>query len=434
LTRIRYLTWSGKKDKFENGTAQNDCCLEKDTDLENNFISFYQFFRDARLKENGSNKTKIDVEVCGLKNFIVQNDESVMDVNAPVYPWGARPNVIDFNISAAKIYTVTNDFVTNPGLNGIDINTRNFLNALIAASPSHVHVVGTTLADVEAFLLTLPAATPPGDIIALRNLFTKQNLSGPNFYIGSQEIFCKKWNEVYINLNWKDKPSNFNEYYKAYWVDPTDMTRFGLYEEKFEVNIALLEEMEWKKEKVYTIPNPPTANGAFVNPVTHDANRKLFHSDGVAAFCTHPDAYDQTIRVAKEYISGIDPQFRITPEKLVKYDVNTANGFLRINLQNQDFLHKDYAFVLARQMMALGKLPKDHVEGAVYYDKVSPGTGPIVISTTEVLNSLIGSAWIAREINEDVTTIKTNTPGAGSIPNPPNANNIRNALNVPSYS
>src|SRR5882757_8572591 len=46
--------------------------------------------------------------------------------------------------------------------------------------------------------------------------YSGANLIGPNFYLGSKEVFCKKWDEIYINLNWKDKPGDFNNYYKGY--------------------------------------------------------------------------------------------------------------------------------------------------------------------------------------------------------------------------
>ena len=38
----------------------------------------------------------------------------------------------------------------------------------------------------------------------------------PIFYIGSEEIFMKKWSDIYINLNWKDKPADFTDYYNGY--------------------------------------------------------------------------------------------------------------------------------------------------------------------------------------------------------------------------
>ena len=57
---------------------------------------------------------------------------------------------------------------------------------------------------------------------------------------------------------------------------------------------------------------------------------------------------------------GIDTGFIRDQHLNKKLEVNTLNGFLKLNLVNQDFLHKNYAFVLARQMIALGHwLPKE---------------------------------------------------------------------------
>ena len=78
---------------------EEQCCLlqnEKDGD-----VSLYHFFRNVRIgnvRESDRDNPVITVNVCGLKNFIVQNDESVMDVNSPVYPFGTRPEIIDFDV------------------------------------------------------------------------------------------------------------------------------------------------------------------------------------------------------------------------------------------------------------------------------------------------------------------------------------------------
>ncbi|MCK5343779.1 MAG: hypothetical protein KAR20_10260, partial [Candidatus Heimdallarchaeota archaeon] len=68
-----------------------DCCLERVQDGKQIEISFYHYFRHLVITD-----TSIEVNVCGVKNFIVQNDENLQDVNSPVYPFGVRPNVIGF--------------------------------------------------------------------------------------------------------------------------------------------------------------------------------------------------------------------------------------------------------------------------------------------------------------------------------------------------
>ena len=69
-------------------------CCERPFENRTQKVSLYHFFRDVKAGA----ATKIDVEVCGLKDFVVQNDESLQDVNSPVYPFGTRPEVIDFDI------------------------------------------------------------------------------------------------------------------------------------------------------------------------------------------------------------------------------------------------------------------------------------------------------------------------------------------------
>ncbi|HUP14317.1 MAG TPA: hypothetical protein VM187_18975, partial [Niastella sp.] len=221
---------------FETITAtaiKEQCCERKPGDGQQP-VSLYHFFRNVTIAND--NLTKIETTVCGVKNFIVQNDESLQNVNAPVYPFGTRPVVIDFD-------------VTNP-------------------PPA-------------------PVPTPA----------PKLNLKGPNFYIGSQEVFGKKWNEVYININWKDKPTNFNEHYKGYIIrsnyhncaDPNDNTLpiYGLNECDFQMNLALLENGNWIREKI----NAPFTEE---NRITKDNNRRLFEPGVASATCHIPEPEDPT--------------------------------------------------------------------------------------------------------------------------------------------
>ena len=329
--------------KSVQGSSKEECCERKPAQT-NQPISLYHFFRNVIVLAS----SKIDVKVCGVKNFIAQNDESVQDVNGPVYPFGTRPSI-----------------------NGFDL-----VNPIKAGIP--------------------------------------KNLVGPSFYIGSKEIFGKKWNNVFVNINWKDKPASFNEYYKAYIVDKADQTKYGLDENKFEINISLLEDGKWKKEKQYLIPNPPPKNNLLLNPVTLNLNRPLFRNDVANAICDQLNPFDQTISVSKEYIENINQVFRLDKEKNTVYKANTQNGFLKLNLQNQDFLHKDYAFILGRQMMALGKFPKEFLEGATYISAgntiiVFEGIAPKLVA----LDTMVAdNKTLANTAKNDAATVKTNADAA----------------------
>lgn len=295
-------------------------CCERPFVSKTQLVSLYHFFRDVKVNRD----TKIEVDVCGLKNFVVQNDESLQDINTPVYPFGTRPEVIDFDIK-----------------------------------------------------IDLPPLNALGDL----------NLIGPNFYLGSKEMLLKQWDRVYINIDWKDLPSDFKNYYHGYLIEGLDINRFL-------INIAVLEDGRWKKELLHGSPvtTPITITGQVYN------DRRLFTDDNISQ-CKH-EPETQIIFLKKEFFS-LSQRFKINKDKLDRYDVNTRDGFIRINLQVQDFCHKVYSYVLARQMMALGKLPDAKIEDAVYYD---PSTGLIVFSTEDILNDVIASRdladYVRKEIND----------------------------------
>ena len=83
------------------------CCLEIDNSTKKRPISFYHFFRNVYLvNDPGVTETQIEVKVCGLKNLIVQNDESVQSINGPIFPFGTRPRVnASFYIGSKELFS-----------------------------------------------------------------------------------------------------------------------------------------------------------------------------------------------------------------------------------------------------------------------------------------------------------------------------------------
>lgn len=243
-----------------------ECKLEKDFPSEKLNIALYHFLRCLTITD-----TKIDVQVCGVKNLIVQNDENLQDVNSPIYPFGVRPKI------------------------------------------------------------------------------------GSNFYIGSQEIFLKNWQKIGVNLEWKDKPLELDEYYHGY-------------EDK-------LANPEIKKtdfeDKEFLFQASVLQNEAWNNKINSD---KLFISSPNTLNCPIISASNYHFEFSRNEIFTAPqppPNYKPKPieklsEKLSQLDVNTTDGFLKITLQNQDFQHSRYSYVLARQMMALGKFPKEIYIGPVY--------------------------------------------------------------------
>jgi len=339
-------------------TAYQQECCEKKSKEQVQPVSLYHFFRNVKI--SAAQDTKIEVSVCGLKNFVVQNNESLQNVNGPIYPFGTRPEVIDFDIK-------------NP-----------------------------------------PLPQNP----------TNLNLIGPDFYIGSKEVFCKKWNDIYINLDWKDKPTSFRDYYKGYLKEGT---QFGLDQNKFLINLAVLEQGKWKPEKQHN--TPATIQVSIQGNSYH--NRRLFDDNGKSS-CVQKNPLPQTIHLRNTFFD-LQQEFLLDNKALVKYDVNAFNGFLKINLQLQDFCHKVYSYVLARQMMALGKLPDSKLEDAIYYDASG---NLIVFSTNTIKDDLETAKNIAMRVESDVNhntdgiKAKIGAQGAGAI-NDPQAEAIRKTVLAP---
>lgn len=412
-----------------------NCCVLKDPMASTDHpVSLYHFFRNVFMDKGENDKTKISVEVCGLKKFIVQNDEALQDVKTPIYPFGTRPNIVDFDIVNPSV-CITQQFINDAV--GLSVAGKNFLKDLLnPANGNRVRIAKSTL---NKFLQNFSIADQ--NILQVRfNDKTKNycddNLAGPNFFIGSSEVFFKKWDEVYVNINWKDKPGDFRDYYKGYvaMIDPNDPSKYiyGLDKEEFQINLSILEKGKWVSEKL----NPPHTTTVF-NHITKTNNRKLFNSDAPAGFCNPGNGFEQTIRLFHDEILP-DPQFDLTQrfdianEPLKAYEAGTFGGFMRITLMNQDFLHKDYAYVLGRQMMALGKLPDIKIDDATYYDE---NGGVIVFSTNLISAQVQASETVAIKVENDINgpgqiKARAGAPGSGNISSA-NAQAIRQIILPP---
>ncbi len=434
---------------YEKPDTNDNCCVQTEncclvTERKPGPLSLYHFFRDVMVDDLAINKEILKVEVCGLKNFVVQNDEAVMDVNGPVYPFGARPDIVDFNVVDGFVkYYITPKLISEAQTAGINPISTAILNGLI--KPVANYSIGSTIADIDLFLSSKITVVPDRAIIKnllLTKTYINKNFIGPDFFIGSREIFGKHWKEIFISLDWKGKPGNFRDYYDGYMsilddAPPHDRI-FGLDDQKFEINLSILENGQWIAELPHpAIPILPYDEETTVpNVYTGTNNRRLFPMKSTPSFCNSGSGFEQTIHIKNDFFN-IQDKFSIDSSSLRKYEVTTRNGFLRISLQNQDFLHSDYAYVLARQMNAaamLAILDKDNnpikVEGAIYYDKVNKGL--VVFNSNEIKKLVADSLPIATRIQQDVNgggqlQDLANTGNNNPIPGA-DANAVRNII------
>jgi hypothetical protein len=242
-----------------NVNAIPDCDLEDKSLNKELPIALYHFFRHLTIQE-----AKIEVEVCGVKNVVVQNDENVQDVNKLILPFGVRPKL------------------------------------------------------------------------------------GANFYIGSKEIFCKDWQQVWMNMAWKDRPESFEAHYAAYgYRNFEDNTRI-INDSKFKAKTAVLETGRWKENGV----------------------KEIFVEQQTASFCQHPPLQNHEnslhfIRTA--FLNSVYRRKKIDPVPLSALTIDVRDAFLRLTLDGVSFQHDRYAFVLARQMFTLA----DMVDPATLSDAIA---------------------------------------------------------------
>ena len=280
--------------------AGDGCCLNRKPGQHDVPVSLYHFFRNVKVigkiggnPNDHSDETGIGVQVCGLRNFVVQNDESLLDVNGQITPFGSRPKI------------------------------------------------------------------------------------DSNFYIGSEEIFSKKWSDLFINLNWKDLPpvpsiggvefpgKRFEVYYNGYQdvFRNAGFSKDVVVDHKFKVQFGFLFDGKWYENGI---------------PDCNNKNNNLLFQLKPSVIPDPPkcdlNAFAYQYHIQPGIFAGIPQKHSglLSFLDLKRLDVNTRNYFLKLTLKCQDFQHDKYPIVLGRQLAAFAKLP-ELIDGAVYYGAISGG-------------------------------------------------------------
>jgi hypothetical protein len=383
---------------FEFGGYKNKCCVEREKPAENVPYSFYHFFRDVRvLKESN-----IHVEVCGLKKMVVQNDESIMDVNGPVFPFGARPRITsNFYIGSKEIFCKEWKKLC------INFNWKNKPADLRAYYHGYEDIL--TGIETEDFddsrFMYMASVLQDGSWFDhdFHSYLFRSNFGG----------LCKRSDALLETCNaatlFKDDLIRrdcirYNFIYKEF-IKPELLNEDGSVKANAIDADGSLKSSSFKKDIVKSIGTP----GIEYIPQKCVNDRY--------SYCFTSSNFDSLISInrTKEF-------FQQEP-----FTFTARNGFFRMTLDLQDFQHSRYSYVLARQMIADGKFPKIYV-GPVY-DGVDPMTGKTVnLLSFDELFSTVESSFI---ISENIEKRLALDPGilkkfldeyihAGSPGDPPN--------------
>lgn len=145
--------------------------------------------------------------------------------------------------------------------------------------------------------------------------FGNRPATGSSFYIGNRDLLQKKPDKVWINFGWQNLPAEgFEEYYEEYGSGLIFNTG------DFKASLSLLQGRRWEKL---------------------DDEFELFMKDEISEELLSSRSID-----LKE--KDLEPMRR-NPlmEELTSLGTSTKDGFLRFELGDQDFGHKDYARVYA---------------------------------------------------------------------------------------
>ncbi len=275
------------------------CCLESRNKPKELKIALYHFFRHLKILD-----VNIEVKVCGVKQLVVQNEESLQDVNSPILPFGTRPKV------------------------------------------------------------------------------------GNEFYIGSKEVFCKNWKEIYLNILWKDLPTKgpkdnpvlaFDDQYKDYHAGTDFENGQGeILNDSFKIKAAVL------------------AGGIWENEINNE--RGLFIEKEKADFCKAIEIFS---RNGYAFESDNFPfeyqQKKFDSEPLSSLSIKSREAFLRLTLDGVSFQHDRFALVLSRHLMKLAGL-------------VDPRDIPDLVKRVKVIESLnTGVIDILSKIKEIIENLDAST-------------------------
>ena len=167
------------------------------------------------------------------------------------------------------------------------------------------------------------------------------------FFIGSKEVLCKQWDNVYVNVEWKDRPLDFKSFYSDYFLD--EEARID--DEDFKIESAVLQNGIWKKWKI---------RNSEIN------QKRLFIDKDKLQDCSSVD--HERLEVNGYHYNRFDFEEDLVSDQKIFDDsllqpkgVNSREAFLRLTLVGSSFLHDEYPFVLARNLIKLAGLidPKD---------------------------------------------------------------------------
>jgi hypothetical protein len=221
--------------------------------------------------------------------------------------------------------------------------------------------------------------------------FTPIPARGSNFYIGSSEVFSKKWKNIALNIAWKNKPDDLAAHYTAYRVgsldenftknnydvvvDADQKIRSGSLaevgdENYFKVNFSYIKNGRWSDNDI------DKNRSLFINSPFNIGEKYNSNQNPVSGQYVYAQQYSTGFSIFKQYLQSyllntyarplfqmvkFKQGFSYTPPETGRLSVNTKDNFLRMTLVGKyGFFHKQYPQLFAAALTIPGAvIPKE---------------------------------------------------------------------------
>jgi hypothetical protein len=168
---------------------------------------------------------------------------------------------------------------------------------------------------------------------------------GAAFYVGSNEVFSKKLTALKLNYKWKDLPENINGFTNYYANYDSPFVNDG-----FKFLLSALNKGSWIK-----VADAKSRNlfemKALIIRVKGRKERTIYTLDS-GENCHNIEVTDFGFEQINDFNS------------FSKLDNSTKSGFLKMELAGQDFGHKEFPAVYAKQSVIVSKALMDHPDAA----------------------------------------------------------------------
>lgn len=321
-----------------------EICLEYNDNLDECFlkgvsnaesiisVSPYYFLQGSEIID-----ANIDVEVCGVKNLIVQNDNNLQDINKPIQPFGPRPKVGGmFGEEEEKEMFI--DGGANFYIGSKEIFCKNWqkfwINTTWKDKPLdlHEHYRFYRIGDFED---GNPAITDTS-FRFLTSVLYDGNWIKDSVHINKGEGLAQV--ESVPTASQPEGPNPvFGVDYTQDYCSISEL--YPLFDNSLDTdgNIPKLDPNDPDKDLT-----PPSLDSNKINPCG-------------ALLESQRATYRHTL-LDQDFDNYLYRNKSMLPEPLEPLTVNTRKGFVKLTLAGVSFQHELYTYVLTRQMMALAGL------------------------------------------------------------------------------